>query len=729
MNSRAIYPESFARNLPYTCSLITSKLLKCLGIYLSYDLLKSVHVVPFLFLVHVFSALPFLLLQKPFSNGKHLTKNEWLKIFRYSLGNVLINVLWMFGLTQCGPLRTLLLYEHSSIVVLALLSALFTNSGSPAKLRGGVFFVIAAFGLLAFDHDDMREHAAKHGDDHQHSGVVSHLFEHLTHWTGLSDHKGGVMLLLLTLCARTGYESYSRKLAVEVGGTKRLRALISFFSAAWMLPWTLFNLTFSSEIEVSFFSLIIPCLFVAIFVFVIDYYVENLSIQKLETHRCARISMFTTVFVALVIGAFWKNSYQSFTDSSKNLVITEDHQMSGGVVFSVVLFLFATQILTEPSRTTRGSFIGYSPAGMPLYNLSGDAFHRTSSSLLLIAKNGLRQILEESDSRKIFYFLCLNLSFTFIELIYGAWTNSLGLISDGFHMLFDCSALVMGLYAAVMSRWAPTRTFSYGFDRVEILSGFINGLFLVVVAFFVFSEAVGRLFDPPEIRTERLLSVAVAGLIVNLLGIMAFSHGHTHSHGGGGSHGHGHSHGGHGQNTNMRGVFLHVLADTLGSVGVIVSSILIENFGWNIADPLCSLFIAIMIFVSVLPLLKDSSCILLLQAPSDLGEDIESKFKKVLYVEGVLGYRNEHIWRHSTNVLAATIHVQISPQASEQKVLLQVTSLLKELGVTNIAIQIEKETFFQHLAGLGKSLEEVKQMAKSVKTLKEAGTKHIVNSI
>lgn len=296
-------------------------------------------------------------------------------------------------------------------------------------------------------------------------------------------------------------------------------------------------------------------------------------------------------------------------------------------------------------------------------------------------------------------------------------------------MLFDCSALVMGLYAAVMSKWTPTRTFSYGFDRVEILSGFINGLFLVVVAFFVFSEAVGRLFDPPEIRTERLLSVAVAGLIVNLLGIMAFSHGHTHSHGGGGSHGHGHSHGGHGQNTNMRGVFLHVLADTLGSVGVIVSSILIENFGWNIADPLCSLFIAIMIFVSVLPLLKDSSCILLLQAPSDLGEDIESKLKKVLYVEGVLGYRNEHIWRHSTNVLAATIHVQISPQASEQKVLLQVTSLLKELGVTNIAIQIEKDTFFQHLAGLGKSVEEVKQMAKSVKTLKEAGTKHIVNSV
>ncbi|CAF4991799.1 unnamed protein product, partial [Rotaria magnacalcarata] len=72
--------------------------------------------------------------------------------------------------------------------------------------------------------------------------------------------------------------------------------------------------------------------------------------------------------------------------------------------------------------------------------------------------------------------------FTFVELLYGAWTNSLGLISDGFHMLFDCTALVVGLYAAVMSRWKPTRVFSYGYGRAGVLSGFVNGLFLVVVA-------------------------------------------------------------------------------------------------------------------------------------------------------------------------------------------------------------------------------------------------------
>jgi len=198
--------------------------------------------------------------------------------------------------------------------------------------------------------------------------------------------------------------------------------------------------------------------------------------------------------------------------------------------------------------------------------------------------------------------------FTFVELLYGAWTNSLGLLSDGFHMLFDCTALVVGLYAALMSRWKPTRVFSYGYGRVELLSGFVNGLFLVVVAFFVFYEAIGRLFEPPEINTNRLLIVSVAGFAVNMIGIFSFSHAHAHAHGGGGgggcamsqpapvkeqhhhghshdehghshgggSHDHGHSHGssqhGHSHsltdNANMKGVFLHVLADTLGSVSI-----------------------------------------------------------------------------------------------------------------------------------------------------------------
>lgn len=105
------------------------------------------------------------------------------------------------------------------------------------------------------------------------------------------------------------------------------------------------------------------------------------------------------------------------------------------------------------------------------------------------------------------YDRCFDLlqAFTGVEMVYGLWTNSLGLISDGFHMLFDCAALFVGLFASVMSHWKPTRLHSFGFARVEMLSGFVNALFLIVIACFILMEALGRLVDPPHIVTDRLL--------------------------------------------------------------------------------------------------------------------------------------------------------------------------------------------------------------------------------
>jgi len=169
------------------------------------------------------------------------------------------------------------------------------------------------------------------------------------------------------------------------------------------------------------------------------------------------------------------------------------------------------------------------------------------------------------------------------------------------------------------------------------------------------------------------------------------AHNHTHSH----SHSHEHSHSSSSVNDNMRGVYLHVLADTLGSVGVITSSFLIQTFGWYIADPLCSICIAIMIFVSVIPLLKHSSSLLLLRTPIEkeklynlllqrvsLMETIYFKFKlnlvqlsifeKILCVEGVVSYRDDHLWQLSPNTFVATLHVQINPNAYEQLISSQV---------------------------------------------------------
>ena len=151
-------------------------------------------------------------------------------------------------------------------------------------------------------------------------------------------------------------------------------------------------------------------------------------------------------------------------------------------------------MLSKPiSKQHKGSFIGYSSVGSPLYSLTGETLKRTSMSMVTIIKNIVREILSHADSRQIFYFLCLNLVFCVVELrlvystckilkffitvfnlflyfsSYGVFSNSLSLISDGVHMLFDCSALVLGLVAAVVSQWKPTRIYSYGFGRLELL--------------------------------------------------------------------------------------------------------------------------------------------------------------------------------------------------------------------------------------------------------------------
>uniref|UniRef100_A0A8D0FNZ4 Zinc transporter n=1 Tax=Strix occidentalis caurina TaxID=311401 RepID=A0A8D0FNZ4_STROC len=350
----------------------------------------------------------------------------------------------------------------------------------------------------------------------------------------------------------------------------------------------------------------------------------------------------------------------------------------------------------------------------------GDALQQSSQSLPRFIKESLKQILEEYDSRQIFYFLCLNLAFTFVELFYGVWTNSLGLISDGFHMLFDCSALVMGLFAALMTRWKATRIFSYGYGRVEILSGFINGLFLMVIAFFVFIESVARLVDPPDIDTNMLTPRHSHGASRG----GCHSHDHSHSHHGHShsdhGHNHGHSHGssGGGMNTNMRGVFLHVLADTLGSVGVIVSTIFIQRFGWLIADPLCSLFIATLIFLSVIPLLKDACQVLLLRIPPEQEKDLHAALEKIQKIEGVISYRDPHFWCHSASVVAGTIHVQVVSDVTEQRIVQQVTAILKDAGVNNLTVQVEKEAYFQHMSGLSTGFQDVLAMTQQLESMK-----------
>ncbi|XP_046997009.1 zinc transporter 7 [Schistocerca americana] len=337
-----------------------------------------------------------------------------------------------------------------------------------------------------------------------------------------------------------------------------------------------------------------------------------------------------------------------------------------------------------------------------------DASRSLGSRLKEKVSGWARLIFSDRNSRNLFLFLLLNLSFAFVELAYGIWTNSLGLISDSFHMFFDCTGLLAGLAASVITRWRANDKFSYGYVRAEVLAGFVNGLFLLFIAFFIMSEAVERAIEPPEVKHERLFVVSVLGLVVNLVGIYAFQHGHGHSHGG--SSGHGHSHGNHGHTHShshgshshshdpelsgsnsqiMKGVFLHILADTLGSVGVIISAILMQMFGWMIADPICSMFIAILIALSVLALIKDNVLILMQRQPVALDHVLPQCYQKVSQLAGVYSVQEPHFWTLCSDVYVGALKLEVSKAADPKYIVSHTHMIFASVGVRQLYVQLD----------------------------------------
>lgn len=335
--------------------------------------------------------------------------------------------------------------------------------------------------------------------------------------------------------------------------------------------------------------------------------------------------------------------------------------------------------------------------------------------LLSSASQVMQEIWDNPTSRKIFLFMLVNFAFMFVELAYGIWTNSLGLITDAFHMLFDCTALGIGLYAEVVSRWPRSKNFTFGFGRVEVLAGYLNGVFLCFISFSIFAHSLVRMWSPPTVITDRLLLVSTLGLVVNLIGIFAFHdfdvleliglkkkkdshdhdhhhHGHDHGHGHSHSHGHGHGHDcGHQHSDNLTGIFLHILADALGSVSVIISSILIWQFGWDIVDPICSLLISVLIFASVIPLLKSSVGTLMQTTPSNLQERLPSLMQQLYATPGVISCTARHFWTLTSSQTVGSVQLQTSPQVDKQQILHNVQQACRRSGVSELTVQMETD--------------------------------------
>lgn len=297
--------------------------------------------------------------------------------------------------------------------------------------------------------------------------------------------------------------------------------------------------------------------------------------------------------------------------------------------------------------------------------------------------------------------LSMTASFFLVEIIVGYITNSIALVADSFHMLSDVVALIVGFASVRISKWQTEKN-TFGWIRAEVLGALVNAVFLVALCFSILVEALKRLVEFEEVNNPKLLLiVGGAGLLVNVIGLFLF-HDHGHSHGGSG--GHGHSHGGDpenadhhdneesntlmdrsaGSNTateiaiqngtvkldidnpkvasssqlNMRGVFLHVLGDALGSVVVIISALIIwlAEGDWRFyVDPAMSIMMVIIILGTTFPLLKESGFILLQTVPSHINlEDIQRKIEEV---EGVLAVHEFHVWQLAGSRIIASAHI------------------------------------------------------------------------
>jgi cobalt-zinc-cadmium efflux system protein len=235
--------------------------------------------------------------------------------------------------------------------------------------------------------------------------------------------------------------------------------------------------------------------------------------------------------------------------------------------------------------------------------------------------------------------LALTAAYTVAEAIGGWLTDSLALLADAGHMLSDSSSLAIALFAAWLATRPATPERSFGYRRAEILAALVNGVALVAISIWIFIEAFRRLSDPPDVLGGWMLVVAAGGVAVNLVAAGLLARADR-------------------ENLNVRAAFRHVLADLLGSFGVIAAAVVILTTGWLYADPLISIAVALLVLGSSWGVLSDSVAVLLEATPRGL--DARAVERAIVASPGVVSVHDLHIWTITSGFPAHSAHVLVS---------------------------------------------------------------------
>ena len=295
-----------------------------------------------------------------------------------------------------------------------------------------------------------------------------------------------------------------------------------------------------------------------------------------------------------------------------------------------------------------------------------------------------------------FYFALFTTGFYFlIELIFGIITNSLALKADSFHMLSDLIAIGITFYTTKLSHSKKNDYATYGWARTEILGGIINSIFLLSSTLSIFIELIQRFFYINEVReimdseVDKLLIVAIIGLFVNIINFINFQIGHCM--GLKSSHSHSHSVQKHKKmNLNLKAMMLHIIGDTLGSVGVIITALGIKfvNTSWiYYLDPLCSFFIITIIIVGTTPVLL--KCIRILSQNSSRKINIPELKNKILEIPEVLNIHELHVWRLDPTTNIATVHIYTEEIENVENTIIRIKTLFHSYGIHSTTVQPE----------------------------------------
>jgi len=275
----------------------------------------------------------------------------------------------------------------------------------------------------------------------------------------------------------------------------------------------------------------------------------------------------------------------------------------------------------------------------------------------------------DADRNRLAVAFGLIVAFMAVEIAAGVIAHSLALLSDAGHMLTDAAAIGFSLFALRLAARPAKGAMTFGFKRAEILSAQANGLTLLILAAFIVYDAIRRLFDPPHVRGWLMLSVALAGIVVNLLAVWTLSKANRRS-------------------LNIEGSFRHILTDLYGFIGTAIAAGLILVGGFERADPLVSLLIAALMIRSGYALVKASARIFLEAAPEGL--DPQTIGQALVATAGVVEVHDLHVWEVSSGFPALSAHVLVGAECDCHAVRRALEAVLRErFGVDHATLQVD----------------------------------------